>query len=231
MNTLNKNNKIAAIITAGGTSSRFGSNKLLENIEINGVQMSVISAALEKFLPFCDKIVIPCHDDIKEHIQNRFLTSAAENSNVKDKIIFANFGETRQKSVFNGLLALEKLETQPCFVLIHDGARPYIEPETIKQTIEKLKDHKGVCVGVYAVDTIKITDNNGNILKTIDRNTVFQAQTPQGFCFKTILEAHKKLKGENFTDDSSMLESLNIPVYALKGTASNRKITFKEDLV
>ncbi len=227
MNTLNdtKNTnfkaKISAIITAGGTSSRFGSNKLLENIEINGVKTSVISATVQKFLPFCDEIIIPCHNDIKEYIETCFKN---------DKIGFAAFGETRQKSVFNGLLELEKSNNPPDIVLIHDGARPFIEPDTIKQTIEKLKTHKGVCVGVYAVDTIKITDVSGNILKTIDRNTVFQAQTPQGFDFKTILEAHKKLKNENFTDDSSMLEALNIPVFALKGTISNKKITFKEDL-
>ena len=56
---------VAAIITAGGTSSRFGSNKLLENIEINGAKKAVITATVEKFLPFFDKIVNPCHDDIK----------------------------------------------------------------------------------------------------------------------------------------------------------------------
>ena len=147
-----------------------------------------------------------------------------------NKIIFAPFGDTRQQSVFKGLLALNSLPHKPKTVLIHDGARPFIEPDTIKETVEKLKIHKGVCVGVYAVDTIKITDNEGNIIKTIDRNTVFQAQTPQGFDFDTIFEVHKKLKDKNFTDDSSMLETLNIPVYALKGTLSNKKITFKEDL-
>lgn len=235
MNTLDKDfsgtfKKTAAIITAGGTSSRFGSNKLLEAIEINGVKTTVISATVEKFLPFCEKIVIPCHDDIKEHILSRFRAPAEENA--KNKISFAPFGETRQKSVFMGLLELEKCPApeRPDIVLIHDGARPFIEPDTIKNAIEKLKEYKGVCVGVYAVDTIKITDANGNIIKTVDRNTVFQAQTPQGFDFKTILDAHKKLQNENFTDDSSMLEALNIPVYALKGTISNKKITFREDL-
>jgi len=223
---IQKKLKIAAVITAGGTSSRFGSNKLLENIEVQiegkPAKNSVISTTVQKFLPFCDEIVIPCHNDVKEHIQNSFLNT--------DKINFANFGKTRQQSVFNGLLELEKSQKGFDIVLIHDGARPYIEPCTIKETIQKLKEYKGVCVGVYAVDTIKITDKSGNIIKTIDRNTVFQAQTPQGFDFKTILEAHRKLKNENFTDDSSMLEALNIPVFALKGALSNKKITFREDL-
>lgn len=223
MNILNNSNCVA-IITAGGISSRFGSNKLLENIEINGAKKSVICASVEKFMPFCKMVVIPCHDDVKEHIK-------AHMTPFLDKIKFANFGKTRQQSVFSGLLECEKEPVQPRFVLIHDGARPFIEPDTIQKTIEKLKEYNGVCVGIYATDTIKITDENGNIIKTIDRNTVFQAQTPQGFDFKTILDAHKKLKNENFTDDSSMLEALNIPVYALKGTISNKKITFREDLI
>ena len=215
--------KIAAIVTAGGTSTRFGSNKLLETIETKNGKKSVICTTVEKFIPFCDEIVIPCHSDIKEHLKTC--------SSLKtDKIKFADFGDTRQKSIFNGLTVCENLFEKPDIVLIHDGARPFVEPDTIKQTIEKLKESKGVCVGIYATDTIKITDDNGNVIKTIDRNTVFQAQTPQGFDFKTILNAHKKLKDKNFTDDSSMLEALNIPVFALKGTISNKKITFREDL-
>lgn len=211
---------MAVIITAGGISNRFGSNKLLENLS-NG--KSVICTTVEKFLPFCDVVAIPCHKEIQKHIKACFRADL-------DKIVFAPFGDTRQKSVFNSLLALNSLKDKPKTVLIHDGARPFIEPDTIKETIEKLKTHKGVCVGVYAVDTIKITDSSGNIIKTIDRNIVFQAQTPQGFDFDTIFEAHKNLQNKNFTDDCCLLEALNIPVYALCGTASNKKITFREDL-
>lgn len=215
---MNTFNKIGVIITAGGISNRFGSNKLLENLQSG---KSVIVTTVEKFLPFADKIIIPCHNDVRQHVEK----------NISDisKIFFTPFGETRQKSVFNGLLEYEK--SGGCdVVLIHDGARPFIEPETIRETIGKLKEYKGVCVGIYATDTIKITDTDGKITKTIDRNTVFCAQTPQGFNFETILDAHKKLQNMAFTDDSSMLEYLNIPVFALEGTRSNKKITFREDL-
>lgn len=215
---MNTFDKITAIITAGGVSNRFGSNKLFETLK-NG--KSVIIAAIEKFIPFCDEIIIPCHNDVKEHI---------EKFTACNKIKFAPFGETRQKSIFNGLLVCK--DAGGCdIILIHDGARPFIEPETIKETIEKLKKYKGVCVGVYATDTIKITDETGKIIKTIDRNTVFCAQTPQGFDFETIFDAHKKLQDKNFTDDSSMLEYLGVEVYALQGTRTNKKITFREDLI
>lgn len=221
MNTFSKVDKSGAgvIITAGGVSNRFGSNKLLEKLP-NG--KSVIITTIEKFLPFSNNIVIPCHEDVQEYIEKNL-------PNFSDKIYFAPFGETRQKSVFNGLLELEK-QGGADTVLIHDGARPFIKAETINKTIEKLKEYKGVCVGVYATDTIKITDTTGKIIKTIDRNTVFCAQTPQGFDFKTILDAHKKLKDKDFTDDSGMLEYLGLEVYALQGSQTNKKITFREDL-
>ncbi len=212
-------NRISAIITAGGLSNRFGSNKLLENLK-NG--KSVIQTTIQKFLPFCNEIIIPCHNDVRNHIESSMPAFL-------DKITFVQFGETRQQSVFNGLI--ECKNKGGCdIILIHDGARPFIEAETIEKTIEKLKEYKGVCVGAFATDTIKITDKSGNIIKTIDRNTVFCAQTPQGFDFITILDAHKKLKDKNFTDDSGMLEYLGIEVFALEGSHSNKKITFKEDL-
>ncbi|MCX4274295.1 MAG: IspD/TarI family cytidylyltransferase [Candidatus Gastranaerophilales bacterium] len=223
MNIL-KNNRsktgVAAVITAGGMSNRFGSNKLLENLA-NGE--SVICTTIKKFIPLCDTVVIPCRADVQEHIKSCF-------KNDLEKIIFAPFGDTRQKSVFSGLSTLAAIENRPKTVLIHDGARPFVETDTIKETVEKLKIYKGVCVGIYATDTIKITDKDGNILKTIDRTSVFQAQTPQGFDFNTIFEAHKKLQNKNFTDDCCLLEALNIPVYALTGTLSNKKITFREDI-
>jgi len=293
--------KICSIITAGGTSSRFGSNKLLEEIETeDGLKTSVVLASVRKFIPYSDFLVIPCRDDVREHIKNSSLykgeeggASGADDGGgerggraqgvfgckagysggglTEDKkssagtgaesgkaagraesknngafgpeagcvIKFAQFGNTRQQSVFNGLS--ECAGFNPDIVLIHDGARPFVQKETIEKTIEKLKEckkesakgealHEGVCVGVYATDTVKIVGGGGEILKTIDRKTVFLAQTPQGFLFKTIYEAHKKLKDKSFTDDASMLEYLNIPVFALEGSLLNKKITFREDL-
>lgn len=225
MNILN-NTIIDVIITAGGTSSRFGSNKLLEKMpnsnQSDNEKTSVILTTIEKFIPFARKIIVPCHDNVKEHIET------CANSEYQAKIDFASPGETRQKSVFNGLLKCA--ETPPDIVLIHDGARPFINKKTIEETIAKLKTCNAVCVGVYSTDTIKITEKSGKIIKTIDRNTVFCAQTPQGFDFKTIFEAHKKLQNENFTDDCCLLEALNIPIFALVGSSSNKKITFREDL-
>lgn len=214
MNTL----KINTIITAGGASTRFGSNKLLEYMPNEN---RVVEETVKKFIPYSDKIIIPCRDDIEKCIKNSDFYK--DNSN---KFIFVKNGSTRQESVYNALMCCKN----PDYVLIHDGARPYISDEVIKKTIETVIEKDAVCVGVYAVDTIKITDSQKRIIKTLDRKTVFQAQTPQAFKFDIIKDIHKNLCGMEFTDDSSMAEYSGICVYALEGSFTNKKITTKEDL-
>ena len=203
--------KISAIITAGGSSSRFGSNKLLEKLE----GKTIIETTIEKFLPFVDEIIIPTSLEIQEAIK------------IKDnKIKFTKGGKNRQESVYNGLSKCEFKD----YVLIHDGARPFIKEKTIKETIEKVVELEAVVVCAPAIDTIKICNENGEIISTPKRETVFHAQTPQAFKYSTIFEAHQKLKGENFTDDSSMMEELGHKVFVVQTTHENKKITFREDL-
>ena len=208
------NKKISAIITSGGSSTRFGSNKLLEKIN----DLTVIETTILKFIDLVDEIIIPAKDDIKNHILN---------SNIYcKKIIFAPAGTTRQKSVYNGLLACNNTD----IVLIHDGARPFIDKETIQKAIDLTKEKKAVCVGIMAVDTIKQV-KDGKIIKTLDRKEIFQAQTPQAFEYNLINTIHKKYKNnESFTDDSSMVEFEGIEVYCLEGKITNKKITTKDDL-
>ena len=207
---------ISVIITAGGVSRRFGSNKLLEKIG----DKTVIETTILKFLDCADEIVIPCGGETLEFLKN--------SSVCKDpKIKFAQFGETRQKSVYNGLLALEYKD----FVLIHDGARPFIEKKVIDEIIKTLPEKKALCCGVFAVDTIKITDEFGAIIKTIDRKNVFQAQTPQAFEYDLIMSAHNKFAlRDDFTDDSSLVEALGVKVWTICGGSVNKKITTPADL-
>ena len=207
--------KVTAIITSGGSSTRFGSNKLLEKIG----EMSVIETTISKFIDLVDEIIIPAKDDIKEHILNSKLFC--------NKIKFAHSGETRQKSVYNGLLECNNCD----IVLIHDGARPFIDIETIKKTIELTKEKQAAVVGIKAIDTIKQI-KDGKIIKTLDRTEIFHAQTPQAFKYDLIKKIHEKYQDNpNFTDDSSMVEAEDVDVFYLEGSIKNKKITTKEDLL
>ena len=206
--------KIGVIITAGGNSTRFGSNKLLEKVS----KLSVIELTISKFIDIADFIVIPCQDDIKNHILNSKLYC--------NKIIFAPPGKTRQKSVYNAIQIIK----EDCILLIHDGARPFVEKETIEDVIKYTKKYNACVAGIFAVDTVKKVEDSF-IVDTIDRKKIFLAHTPQGFKFDLIKKIHDKYKNSSdFTDDSSMVESAGIKVYALLDKKNNIKITTKDDL-
>ena len=203
------------IITAGGTSSRYGNkNKLLE--KING--KTVIEETVSKFIDFdeIDEVIISANSSIIETLQELL-------NNPKVKIIEG--GNTRQKSVYNALQVVKN-----DYVLIHDGARPLIRKDTIAYVLEAVLDKDAVTVMTKTTDTIKEVDSTGRIIRTIDRSKLYNTQTPQAFKTSIIKDAHEKLKDGNFTDDCSMLEELNIPVYIVNGSYTNIKITIKSDL-
>lgn len=207
---------ISTIITAGGVSRRFGENKLLVKID----DKTVIEHTILKFLDLSDEIVIPATEQTRDFIEHSDVYN-------KNKITFAQFGQTRQKSVYNALLECKFKDK----VLIHDGARPFIEKSTIERVISELDTKNALCCGVFATDTIKLTDDKGIIIKTIDRKNVFQAQTPQAFKYDLIMKAHEKFsQRDDFTDDSSLVEALGERVFTLVSDGVNKKITTQADL-
>ena len=207
--------KFSLIITAGGTSSRYGSqNKLLEKIN----DKTVIEHTVSAFLGFenITEIIIPTNPNIRKDFE-QLLND--------ERIKFIEGGDTRQKSVYN---ALEFITNK--YVIIHDGARPLIKENVISHVMDSTIEHSAVSVMTKTTDTIKEVDELGRIIQTIDRSKLYNTQTPQAFESKIIKTAHRELKNENYTDDSSMLEKLGIPVYMVIGSYTNIKITTKSDL-
>lgn len=206
--------KVNAIITAGGTSSRFGNkNKLLE--KINGKE--VICYTVDAFrYANVDNIIICTNPAIMDEMHNLF----KDYENVK----IIEGGITRQASVYNGL------KSDTCdYVVIHDGARPIITTDLINNCIEMVKEIKAVSVVTKTIDTIKEVEH-GKIVRTIDRSKLYNTQTPQAFEYDLILKAHQKFEGKNFTDDSGMVEELGKDVYIIDGSYKNIKITTQNDI-
>ena len=207
---------ISVVITAGGTSSRFkGENKLLFKINDEEVIKKTVNTFLE--IEGIKEIIISANKEIIPILQNLFSNK---------KIIIIEGGQTRQQSVFNGLKACNNCE----YVLIHDGARPFIDKETIKKTIQCVKEKKACIVAVKTIDTIKIVNEEGVIISTPERKTLWNAQTPQAFDYKLILNLHKKYNNKNFTDDALLCEEDNIPVSIVEGKYENIKITTLADI-
>ena len=134
-------------------------------------------------------------------------------------------GERRQDSVYNGLLALS-----PCdLVLVHDGARPCLDADTLERGIRAAAEHGAAVAGTPVKDTIKRVSPDLLVEDTPERARLWAAQTPQAFRYELLMKAHRKYEAD-VTDDAAMVESLGHPVRMFEGTYENIKVTTAGDL-
>jgi 2-C-methyl-D-erythritol 4-phosphate cytidylyltransferase len=214
---------VSAIIVAAGKGSRtgLGFNKVLA--DLGGVPMlqRTIHAFIDSGL--IDEIILVISRDDEERVR-KIIQKTPWN------IEWTYGGRERQESVYNGL---KKMSGKSGVVLIHDGARPFVDTGIIRRCIEGARYYGAACAGMPVKDTIKITDPEGYILNTPDRSLVWSAQTPQAFRKEIIIKAHEDaikncIKG---TDDAMLAEQTGVRVRMVKGSNSNIKITSKEDFV
>lgn len=241
----NQSKNIALIITAAGSSTRFGNNlkkEYLPLVENDFSKGTVLGKALETFLETnlfsIVVITIPEHQQDEAEKAISFLPLgkdliAGKNSYIK--FAFCEGGSTRQSSVYEGLKCVAKLagSTVPDAVLIHDGARPFVSKKIINSVITALEKSGAAVTGVPAVDTQKQIDETGRITAHLQRSKIYAVQTPQAFQFEPLLEAHKKASadGKPYTDDTEIWGEYCGDVYISYGENTNRKITYKEDLI
>lgn len=141
-------------------------------------------------------------------------------------------GTERQDSVRLGLEAMAAAD-EPARVLIHDAARPLIDGDTIAQVIAALDHTPGAIAAIPVADTLKranIADACPTIADTVDRSHLWRAQTPQGFRFRPILDAHRAAIGSALTDDAALLEARGLDVRLVTATEENFKVTTEADL-
>lgn len=220
----NDNYSISTIIAAGGKSSRMnGTNKLTSILLDSPVIVHTLKAFIQ--IPKMSEIivVIPQEDmDLYEGIFKSF--------QLLDQVRLVSGGHNRRISVLNGLKALEDKKG---IVLIHDGARPLVNARTIYDCIEGAKRY-GACVAAYlSVDTVKKADNIMFVEKTLDRDKIYFAQTPQAFKTEIILDLHKKAEKDllEVTDDAMICEHYGHNIKIIPSDRWNIKITREEDLI
>lgn len=138
-------------------------------------------------------------------------------------------GATRQDSVRLGLESL--VDLAPEFVLIHDAARPFVDRAVIDRVLDALADRPGAIPALPVTDTLKRGAAGGAIAATVDRAGLFRAQTPQGFHFAAILDAHRRAVGAAMTDDAQVAENAGLAVALVAGGEDNVKLTTPEDLI
>ncbi|MCX7653163.1 MAG: 2-C-methyl-D-erythritol 4-phosphate cytidylyltransferase [Fervidobacterium sp.] len=206
--------------------TRFGWIKPKQFYPILG-EKTIIEYLVEKFLSFdiFDKIVVISPSSYIEETKNilskhLMLVSVVEG------------GDTRERSIWNGLSFLKGSAKEDDIVLIHDGARPLISKELIKANIDLCVNLGAVVTSVVSTDTLSYSENGESIDKVVERNKVRLHQTPQTFKFgivKTAMERNFQ-RLDTFSDDASVVLASGYKVYYIEGHRLNIKITTQDDL-
>ena len=137
-------------------------------------------------------------------------------------------GKSRSLSVYNGLIAAKSLS--PDKVLIHDVARPAVSENIITDIILAINEETGAAPGLPITDALwEISD--GEVQKTLNRDFIFRAQTPQGFPYSKILEAHEWQSDEQAFDDVELAKKIGLKVILKTGHKESMKITTPEDFL
>jgi 2-C-methyl-D-erythritol 4-phosphate cytidylyltransferase len=267
----------AAIITAGGSSSRMNGARIGEGragrivkkeylplghgiLDSDGKPLTVLGASLTAFASFTRikyiVITVPAEGEsaAREAIPSRFFvyTPGGGGGSLpvpgRPEIFFVPGGPTRRSSVHHALSFLAAY--QPSYVLIHDGARPWVDSSLIERVIAAVREHKAVVPLLPLLETPKEIDENGFVKRHLRRAAIGAAQTPQAFAFPEILRAHDKAAArerenaagcklrENagrssveYTDDAEVWGEFCGPVAVVSGSSGNKKITYPEDLL
>ncbi len=232
------------VLTAAGGSSRMegtGKKEYLTVSESPKGRVSVLSASLFAFLDtglFSLAIItIPNGDE------QRVRSLLAEDARIAElttrhqvSIVLTEGGVSRQDSVKKGLEAISLHASAgkqtPSTVLIHDAARPWVTGSIIRDVVTLVLEKGAAVPAIAVVDTQKEVDAAGRVVRHLERSRLAAVQTPQGFRFSELLDAHRKaaLDGRTYTDDAEIWGHYAGEVYTCPGDRANKKITFKEDL-
>lgn len=238
--------KIAIVITAAGSSTRMGGGVKKEYLPLkNG---TVLSNCAKTFLTACSQtfeisdFIVTCPVGGIEACQKALgdldfsdfpggagPSGGARGAGFEDIFQIVEGSTTRQKSVFNGLVAIKN---HPEIVLIHDGARPFVSEEIIRQSVFTALEYGSCVPGCTPVDTQKEIDSDGFIIRHLQRSLLCAVQTPQTFNYEKLLQAHKKALADKkeYTDDTEIWGNYCGRVKVIPGDPANIKITYPGDL-
>jgi len=214
----------SAIILAGGKGKRMGSELPKQLLPL--WEQPILSYSLCTFEESpVDEIVLVVPEGCEEEYRNRFLLTY----HLRKVSAIVAGGKERYDSVMAGL---EK--TYGDYVLIHDGARPFVTVDTIRRVMDAAEKYNACVAGMPAKDTIKRGDSKGFAVETPDRSTMWTVQTPQGFSTELIKRAYESYfsAGKSGATDDAMIveEETDVPVKLVEGSYDNIKITTPEDI-
>ena len=218
--------KTTAIVLAAGQGKRMHSKIQKQFLEIQGHPVLYYSLKCFQESPLIHDIIIVTGEDMisycKREIVERYQLT-------KVSAVIAG-GKERYDSVYAGLCECRDCE----YVLIHDGARPFVTEEILERGLQKVKETGACVIGMPSKDTVKLSDEEGYVKETPNRRCVWTIQTPQIFSYSLIRGAHASIRQKDMskiTDDAMVVEQeTGIKVALAEGSYQNIKITTPEDL-
>ncbi|MDQ2666033.1 MAG: 2-C-methyl-D-erythritol 4-phosphate cytidylyltransferase [Gemmatimonadota bacterium] len=213
---------VGVVIVAGGSGSRVGGEELKQFRWVAGKPMLLHS--VQAFMARPDVGTVVCVLPQKYAGDPPPWLFQCD----VDRLLVSVGGRTRSESVANGL---DDLPDEADIVLVHDAARPLVDAATVDRVVDSVRGGISAIAALPAVDTLKEVDENGMIVRTIDREGLWRAQTPQGFPRQLIVDAHRRASREHIfaTDDAALCERLGIPVRVVRGVERALKITEQSD--
>jgi 2-C-methyl-D-erythritol 4-phosphate cytidylyltransferase len=213
---------VGVIIVAAGSGTRTGSTELKQFRWVAGKPMLLHS--VQRFQARADVAMVVCV------LPRAFAGDPPPWLFQSDlnRLLLSVGGRERQESVANGL---EDLPDEVQVVVVHDAARPLVTDETIDAVIRAARSGQAAIAAVPVVDTLKEVDAEGRVLRTVDRQHLWRAQTPQAFPRAVLERAHEAARRERVvaTDDAALCERLGVPVATVMGSERAMKITEESD--
>jgi 2-C-methyl-D-erythritol 4-phosphate cytidylyltransferase len=211
------------VIPAAGQGKRMKAGKNKQFIELEQVPIIIHTLKVFQGHSMCTGIILVINEQEKEDFQKLLKKYRV----TKIKAIVPG-GSERQYSVYNGLQAVDDGE----LVLVHDGARPFITHKRIEDLVKKAYESGAAILAVPVKDTIKRAED-GIVVETVERSTLWSVQTPQAFHLSLVLDAHHQANKENYlgTDEASLIERAGKRVSIVLGDYTNIKLTTPEDLL
>ena len=216
--------KVSAIIPAAGLGIRMGSNVPKQFLLLDGKPILHHTLSVLDQCSIVDEIVLVVSEKEIKNAQQQVKDSHPKVT----KVVVG--GKQRQDSVGNGL---KSVGSETDIVVVHDGVRPFVSPDLIRETVEAARDFGAAITAIPVSDTIKKVNAEGWVERTVDRNGLWRVQTPQTFQVSLLKEAFEKAQADDYygTDESSLIEYLGKEVKIIPGSEFNIKITRSEDLV
>lgn len=210
------------VIPAAGQGKRMGAGKNKLLLPLNGVPVLIHTLIIFEKDEDCNRVILAIHPD--DEYEFASLIRMYKINKVQS---FVHGGKERQDSVYNALQAAGK----EGIVLVHDGARPFIQEDTIREAVSAADLYGAAVVGVPVKDTIKKVQDK-KIVETVERSSLWAIQTPQAFRVSILLEAHNRAQEEGFlgTDEASLVERIPYEIRIVEGNYDNIKLTTPEDL-